>query len=110
MWNVPSEKRLAKIPTKSEDVNALEKVVYLHFFIGGCDWYVTEFDQEDTFFGFVILNNDLEMSEFGYFSFLELKEINMGGIEIDCELAKYFKPTKIKNIQRLKHLIPIYSK
>ena len=32
--------------------------LYLHFFIGGCDWYVAEYDGDDLFWGYVILNND----------------------------------------------------
>jgi len=38
-------------------------------FTGGCDWYITEFDGDDLFFGFAILNSDYEMAEWGYISF-----------------------------------------
>lgn len=110
MWNVPNEKRLAKIPCNPEVQAILDKLVYLHFFIGGCDWYVTEFDGKDSFFGYVILNDDIQNAEFGYFSFSELKSIQVGGYaEIDCEHAKYFPIQKIKDITRLQHLIPIYN-
>jgi hypothetical protein len=44
----------------------------LHYFMGGCDWYIAEWDREDTFFGYAILNNDFEMSEFGYSSRSEI--------------------------------------
>jgi hypothetical protein len=47
----------------------------LHYFLGGCDWYITEWDREDTFFGYAILNNDLEMSEWGYISKSEIVSI-----------------------------------
>ena len=42
MWNVPSKKRLAKIPGlyETEHIPLQEKLVYLHFFIGGCDWFI----------------------------------------------------------------------
>ena len=42
MWNTPSKERLARIPRlyDSENTPLQEKQIYLHFFIGGCDWYV----------------------------------------------------------------------
>ena len=65
--------------------------MHLHFFIAGCDWYIVEFDGADTFFGYAILHNDYQMAEWGYVSFSELKSINIGGIEIDCELELWWK-------------------
>jgi hypothetical protein len=44
----------------------------LHYFLGGCDWYIAEWDRKDTFFGYAILNNDLEMSEWVYISKSEI--------------------------------------
>jgi hypothetical protein len=44
----------------------------LHYFLGGCDWYITEWDRDDTFFGYAILNNDVELSEWGYLSRSEI--------------------------------------
>lgn len=88
MWNEPTKEQLAKIPRlyETEDVPLKEKAIYLHFFIGGCDWYVAEYDGEDLFWGYAILNGDLEMAEWGYISFEELKRIKIPpGFEIDCE-------------------------
>lgn len=87
MWNEPTKETLARIPPlyATEGVPEKDKLIHLHFFIGGCDWYVTEYDGEDTFFGFAILNDDYEMAEWGYISFTEMKEINVQGFEIDCE-------------------------
>ena len=39
-----------------------------------------------TFFGFVILNNDYVNTEWGYISFQELRDLNINGFEIDCEI------------------------
>ena len=36
-------------------------------------------------FGFAILNNDYQNSEWGYISYSELSELNVQGFEIDCE-------------------------
>ncbi len=88
MWNEPSTERLAEIPRLYETEHiALElKMIHLHFFIGGCDWYIAEFDGEDIFFGFVILNSDYQNSEWGYISFRELKSIKIHGcLEVDTE-------------------------
>ena len=79
MWNTPSEDRLSKIPKlyETEHIHLQDKLIYLHFFIGGCDWYVAEFDGEDTFFGFVCLNGWQDCAEWGYISFNELKQLKV---------------------------------
>jgi hypothetical protein len=81
--------RLDRIPRlyETEKVSIKKKLIYLHFFIGSCDWYVAEFDGADTFWGYAILNGDLQNAEWGYFSFSELREIRVkSGVEVDCEL------------------------
>lgn len=103
MWNEPTKGRLSEIPRlyETEHVPLKEKIVHLHFFIAGCDWYITEFDGSDIFFGYAILNQDYQMAEWGYISFTELKSINIGGIEIDCELEIWWKNPpagQVKNI------------
>lgn len=87
MWNEPSTARLDAIPRlyETDDIPLENKSIRLHFFIGGCDWYVAEFDGEDTFFGYCILNQDFLNAEWGYFSFAELKNLSVGWVEVDCE-------------------------
>lgn len=87
MWNEPSLERLDRIPRlyETEDTPLEGKAIYLHFFIGGCDWYIAEFDGQDTFFGYAILNHDYMNAEWGYISFSELKKIKLGWVEVDCE-------------------------
>ena len=87
MWNEPSEERLDRIPRfyETEEIPLKDKEIHLHFFIGGCDWYIAEFDNKDTFFGYAILNHDYQNAEWGYISFSELKEIKIAWVEIDCE-------------------------
>ena len=102
MWNEPTKERLDKIPRlyETEKVLLKEKKIYLHFFIGGCDWYIAEYDGDDMFWGFAILNNDYEMAEWGYISFRELKSIKLNGwLEIDCELEEYFPVQKAFEIE-----------
>jgi len=57
-----------KIPNLYETDGMERHPLSLHYFYGGCDWYITEWDGEDQFFGYVILGNDLKNSEWGYIS------------------------------------------
>jgi len=92
MWCVPDQKRLKAIPRlyTTEDIPFKDKLIYLHFFIFGCDWYIAEFDGDDTFFGYAVINGDLQLAEWGYISFSELKGININGVEIDCEREEFW--------------------
>ncbi len=51
MWNIPTEEQLAAIPRlyETEHVDLKDKLIHLHFFLGGCDWYAVEFDGSDLF-------------------------------------------------------------
>jgi len=108
MWNEPTKEQLAKIPRlyETERVPLKEKLIWLHFFIGGCDWYVAEYDEEENlFWGYAILNNDHDCAEWGYISFQELKGIIVAWwLEIDCELEEYWKVRKASDIKRIKNL------
>ena len=88
MWNIPTQQQLDQIPrlNETEDTPVADKLVYLHFFIGGCDWYIVEYDGEDIFFGYAILNGDIVNAEWGYISFRKLQSIKIGFAEIDCDL------------------------
>ena len=88
MWNKPSAEELGGIPKLNEsvEISLAEKIIYLHFFLGGTDLYVAEFDGDDRFFGFVILNGDRENAEWGYFSLKEIEKIKVKGIEFDRDL------------------------
>ncbi len=94
MWNIPTQECLSKMPGlhETESIPVQQKLIHLHFFLGESDWYAVEFDGEDVFFGFVILYNDYQNAEWGYFSFFELKEICLlGYLEIDCEIDWHIK-------------------
>ena len=104
MWNTPSKKRLDRIPRlyETEHVPLKDKKIHLHFFIGGCDWYVAEYDGQDHFFGYAILNNDYQMAEWGYVSFSELKALSLSGIEVDCELEEFWRARKASEIEKIR--------
>lgn len=115
MWNKPSTTRLQKIPGlyTTESTSLQDKLIYLHFFIGGCDWYVAESDGYDTCWGYAVLNADDQNGEWGYFSLSELEQINIYGIEVDCELEESWKlkPARlIDTISRTHHWDePVYK-
>lgn len=102
MWNKPSSEELAKIPAfySSEEVPLKEKMIHMHFFIGGCDWYAAEYDHESQcLFGFAILNEDYEMAEWGYFSLQELCDLKVKLIEVDRDL--HWQPKKACEIEKI---------
>jgi hypothetical protein len=102
LWNIPSKNKLSKLPAlyETEKIPLEEKEIHLHFFIGGCDWYIAEFDGNDLFFGYTILNNDYQNAEWGYISFNELKSVKLKNwLEVDCD--KFWKKSKVKNIEKI---------
>ena len=105
MWNIPTKESLDKIPKlyETEHVPLKDKEILLHFFIGGSDWFICEYDGKDLFFGFAILNNDYQYAEWGYVSFSELTSIKINGwLEIDCELEEHWKPKKASEIEKIR--------
>lgn len=82
----------------AQDGKGKESIVHLHYFYGGSDWYVTEIERSSLddngnalpegqekytgiMYGYAILNDDIEMAEFGYMDVNEMKET--GKIELD---------------------------
>jgi hypothetical protein len=58
-------------------------IIHLHYFLNGCDWYITEKDMDGGVlqaYGFAILNGDLHNAEMGYISIAELMRL---GAEMD---------------------------
>ena len=87
MWNIPRKARLVEIPGlyETEKIPLAKKLIYLHFFLNACDWYVAEFDGDDTFWGYYILNGN-EECEWGYTSFAGLRELKIcEWVEVSCE-------------------------
>jgi hypothetical protein len=105
MWNTPTKNRLSNIPKlyETENTPLKDKIIYLHFYIGSCDWYISEYDGEDLFWGFAILNNDFHNAEWGYVLFNELKSINIKSvIEVDCETEEVWQPKKASEIDKIR--------
>lgn len=102
MWNKPNKEDLDKIPRlyETENIPLKDKVIHMHFFLGGCDWYIAEYDGKDLFWGYAILNGDTKNAEWGYISFKELIELNVYRIEVDRDLHWESKP--VREIQVIK--------
>ena len=69
---------LAAIPAlyATEDVVERDKIVHLHYFVGGCDWWVVEvasIERPQLAFGYVCLG-DPQLAEWGYIDLHELTE------------------------------------
>ena len=84
--------------TGETDGKGLDALVYLHYFTGGCDWYILETDigvegesnNQEQAFGYVNLSDDYN-PEFGYIS---LPEIFSVGAELDL----HWTPKSVKDV------------
>ena len=93
MFNEPSKKRLNQLPSlySTQDIPLQQKEVWLHFFIGGSDWWAVEFDPDSgIFFG----KADLGFPELGSFSLEELEGYK-GPLGLGIERDLYFTPKPI---------------
>jgi hypothetical protein len=102
MWGKPTEKQLAKIPKlyETEKIDPKNKIIHMHFFLMGCDWYVCEYSPEEKlFFGFAILNGDYAMAEWGYISFDELEKLRIKCFEVERD--KFWKPISAMNVDKI---------
>lgn len=82
-------------PLYSQDgKDPADVTVEVKFFLPGSrwTWYATEFDGEDTFFGYVVSGIDPSYDELGYFSLSELESIRLKGI-FKVERDRGFKRT-----------------
>ena len=101
MWNKPTSRQLAKIPRlyETEGIPAQDRMIHLHFFIGNTHWYIAEYSPENRlFFGYTILNGDLQCAEWGYISFDELLALRVGPLEVDRDLL--WEPKRFAEIER----------
>lgn len=74
---------------ETDNIKADDKIVYLHYFNSGSDYYIVEKDSvpdepQQQAYGYAILNGDLINAEWGYISIEELIE---NGVELDLHFA-----------------------
>lgn len=59
----------------TEDTETADKTVRVHYFVGGCDWWLVEYDPaEGRAFGYVCLGH-LDAAEWGYVDLPELEAV-----------------------------------
>jgi len=69
-------------PLYSQDGLGKQAIVYMHYFYGGTDIWISEVDKETKEgFGYTILNGDTKMAEYGYTSISEI--ISTKKVEMD---------------------------
>jgi len=111
MWNKPNAEQLACIPRlyTTEHTPLQDKLIHLHFFIGGCDWYICEIDETHEYmWGFVVLNQDFQNAEWGYVSLAELVSIRVGFVEVDCDL--YWKVRSAMEVANIRKAHPHWKR
>ena len=79
------QKQLAKCPNIGETDSMKEHPAIFHYFYGGTDIYICEYDRKDLMFGYTILNGDLDNSEWGYTSLSEITKIPQFNIDYHWE-------------------------
>ena len=90
-----SYKLVPKIYT--QDGKGMNAVAYFHYFYGGSDWYITEYDKDtNEGYGYAILNGDTQMSEMGYIDLAGLTQKRSGFQQINID--QYFKPQTLNQI------------
>ena len=85
--------RIASMPkTYETDGKDDEAIAHLHYFTGGCDWYITEKDCEDVqhqAFGLACIQEN----ELGYISIVDL-------LRCGAELDLHFTPCTLAEIRK----------
>lgn len=91
--NLITPELLEQLPPLYAQEEEPDALVYCKFFhpSSGWTWYITEFDGEDIFFGWVV---GFEQ-ELGYFSLSELEAIRNPAIERDL----HFQPTPLSIVK-----------
>lgn len=82
---------------ETDDKDAADVQVHLHYFKGGSDWYITEKDKSgkgtEQCFGYSVLNGDIECAELGYIS---IDELVRHGVELDL----YWQRRSLADVQQ----------
>jgi hypothetical protein len=107
----PTAAECDSIPTLSatEEVAMADKVVHLHYFVGGCDWWVVELDEESALaFGYACLGPAID-AEWGYFSLVELEDIvaeHVASVPMYVERDLHWRPRPASECQLPGHRAP----
>ena len=88
----------------AQDGKGKNQVVYLHYFMGGSDFYITELDKESLMgFGYVIQNGDTQMSELGSIYIPELTDKTLGNALMNMNIDQNFSPKTLNQVFQSKY-------
>lgn len=103
-YETESSKNENGVKAQYNQPRAGDAIAYLHYFVGGCDWWITEKDmEEDQFQAYGVVNLG-SGPEFGYISLVELVDLygkTNQGLPYMVELDFYWEPKKLKDIPEL---------
>jgi hypothetical protein len=104
MINRPTDSELMKLAEIRIDKNnpLEERVIYMHFFLDGHDWYLSEYDpQRRIFFGYMVPNEDYRNAGWGYFSIDELDRMRA---KANTEVIRntHWKPKRAIDVDRIR--------
>jgi hypothetical protein len=81
----------------AQDGKGREAIVHAHYFIGGCDWYATEYDPATgEAFGWAELFPG--GGELGYFSLAELDAVRVGPLGFRVEYELDWEPRPLSQV------------
>lgn len=91
----------------NEEKSAEETMVIAKFFFpsGRFTWYATEFDGDDTFFGFVKSGLEPSFDELGYFSLRELENLKAGPFGLKVERDRGWKPRPLSEVMATEAIV-----
>lgn len=81
-----AEHQLDRPPTTTprlyvQDGQGYGATVHAHYFLGGSDWLITEYDpDDDVAFGWACLHGDRQNAELGYVNMAELESVVVGQV------------------------------
>jgi hypothetical protein len=98
MLNAPNRNELQALPRlySSEDIPDEDKLIHMHFFLPGYDWYAVTFNGRDSFMGFIVMGGNTANAAWSYFSLAELRRIRLHGVEVERDME--WKPIPGKAI------------
>jgi hypothetical protein len=86
----------------TEETPLRDKVIHLHYFMAGCDWYIAELDPATGLaFGYAILHGDEYGAEWGYSSTFEMETLLLSITETDMLIERDldWTPRKFSDIK-----------
>ncbi len=82
----------------TEDMPCEAKTIHLHYFAGGCDWWIAEYDPATgRAFGYACLG-DPSCAEWGYIDLPDLERVTVGGGLVIVERDLDWTPTSANKI------------